>query len=228
MIISAIALSALTAFNGSVSLGGLFTSGNSDVEQLDAGLQLSGQPTEVLETGFSFLASYGSKEDDVYIENYLSDATLKYNFSEKNYIASRVYWTKDEFAGISHEFGGTAGYGRELVSAETFTASLEAGGGYMSRENTIEEELSTATWYSGIKANWQATEAWTVTESAIIRGDFDNSENYYVGNLLEASSAITGNLSFITGFQLDYYNLPPVEGNENTDTALRVQLRYSL
>lgn len=216
------------AFDSTVSLGGLLTSGNSDVQQLDAGLEVSGNPSEPLETGFVFLASYGSQNDVAYLEKYYSEGTLKYSISDKNYAASRAYWFQDEFSGVDYEYGATAGLGRELISAVSFTTSLEAGCGYLSRENTVGEELSTATWYSGLAAEWLATEAWTVTETARITGDFNDSENYYVGSLLEASSAITGSLSFSTGFEITHYNLPPVEGNEKTDTAFRVQLRYDL
>ncbi len=228
VLILALAATAAFAFDSTVSLGGLLTSGNSDVQQLDAGLDVSGNPSEALETGFVFLTSYGSQNDVAYLEKYFSEGSLKYSLSDKNYAASRAYWFQDEFSGVNYEYGATAGLGRELISAETFTASLEAGGGYLSRENTEEITLETATWYSGAAAEWLATEAWTVTETARITGDFNDSENYFIGSLLEASSAITGSLSFSTGFEITHYNLPPVEGNEKTDTAVRIQLRYDL
>ncbi len=225
--VALIAVAAI-AFDSTISLGGLLTSGNSDVQQLDAGIEVSGMPSEAVETGFVFLTSYGSQSDVAYLEKYFTEASLKYSISSKNYATSRVYWFQDEFSGINYEYGATAGLGRELITAETFTASLEAGGGYFSRENTEEVTLETGTWYSGTAAEWAATEALTITETARITGDFNDSENYQIGSLLEANSAITGSLSFSTGFEVTHYNLPPVEDNEKTDTAVRIQLRYDI
>ena len=214
------------AFDSTVSLGGLLTSGNSELQQLDAGLEITGMPSEKIETGLVFLTSYGSQSDVSYLEKYFTEASMKYSISSKNYAASRAYWFQDEFSGVNYEYGASAGLGRELITVDDFTASLEVGAGYLSRENTEDMSLETATWYSGLVAEWIATDTWTVSETARITGDFNDSENYYIGSLLEANSAITGSLSFSTGFEVTHYNLPPVAGNEKTDTALRVQLRY--
>lgn len=225
-----LALFAFTGFalTGTISLGGLLTSGNSDVRQLDSGLGITGNPSPSLETGFTLAASYGSQDEETYLEKYLSEGTLKYSFTENNYAASRAYWTRDEFSGVSHEYGATAGYGRRLASGGEFSASLEAGGGYYSRENTLEETLETATWYGGTMLEWRLSDSWTVTEDARLTGDLQDSGNYSLKSVLEAASDITGSLSFVMGFDIAYHNQPPVQGSEKTDTALRVQLRYGI
>lgn len=220
--------SVVLAMGATVSLGGLVTSGNSDVKQLDAGLGLTGNPSSSLETGLTAVASYGSQEGETYLEKYLTQGTLKYGFTASDYAASRVYWTMDEFSGVSSEYGATAGYGRNLFREGEFTASLEVGAGYLSRENTLGEELSTSTWYGGTQMFWSLSDSWQLTEAARFTGDFQDSGNYSMESITEASSSITGNLSFVLGFDMTYYNLPPVEGNERTDTALRVQLRLDV
>lgn len=220
--------SLVLAMGATVSLGGLATSGNSDVKQLDAGLGLTGYPSSDLETGFNAAASYGSQEGETYLEKYLTQGTLKYSFTSSDYAASMVYWTRDEFSGVNSEYGATAGYGRNLFAEGDFTASLEVGAGYLSRENTLGEELSTSTWYSGTQMLWSLSDSWQLTEAARFTGDFQDSGNYSMESITEASSSITGNLSFVLGFDMAYYNLPPVEGNEKTDTALRVQLRLDV
>ena len=211
-----------------LGLGGLFTSGNSSVKQLDAGLEVTGMHQGKLETGFLLRASYGSQDDAAYLEKYLSEGTLRYSFTDNNYAVSRAYWTRDEFSGVSHEYGATLGYGRRLLSGGALTASLEAGAGYLFRENTMEETLETATWYSGTVWKWQATDSWSLTETARITGDLNDSDNYSITSSTEASSAITGSLSFVTGFDVAYHNVPPVEGNEKTDTSLKLQFRLSI
>lgn len=216
------------ALTGTVSLGGLLTSGNTNIRQLDSGLGLTGNPSSRLETGFNLSASYGSQEEETYLEKYLSEGTLKFSFTESDYAASRAYWTRDEFSGISHEYGATAGYGRMLVSGEAFSASLEAGGGYYSRENTLEESLEAASWYGGTLMEWQISGSWKLTENARFSGDIEDSENYSIESVLEASSDITGSLSFVLGYDTTYHNLPPVEGSEKNDTAVRVQLRLAI
>ena len=203
----------------------MVTSGNSDVIQLDSGLEITEKPSEAMELGFTFLASYGSQDDAVYLEKYLTEVRAEYSISERNFASARTYWTRDEFAGISHEYGGIAGLGRRLLSSGSFMTALEAGGGYLSRENTAQEELNTATWYAGMEMEWSPSSEWKLNETATVKGDFNDSDNYYIGSLLEATSTITGNLSLSTSFQVEHYNVPPVQGNEKTDTALKVQLR---
>lgn len=220
--------SVVLAMGAAINLGGLMTSGNSDVKQLDAGFGLTGNPSSSLETGFTATASYGSQDEEAYLEKYLSQGTLKYSFTANDYAASRLYWTRDEFSGVSREYGATAGYGRNLFTQGDFTASLEAGAGYLSRENTLEDELATSTWYGGARMAWTISDSWQLTEIARFTGDFQDSGNYSLENVAEASSSITGNLSFVMGYDITYHNLPPVEGNEKTDTALRVQLRLDV
>ena len=219
------ALSAI-AFEASVNAGGLFTSGNSDVKQIDAGLELYGQPVLMLETGLVLIGSYGKQGDETYREKYFAEGSIKYSFTESNFAAARAYWSQDEISGIGSESGLSAGLGRELISGGPFTATLEAGAGILKRESTENVILETSTWYSGIDLEWQISDSWAIVESAIFTGDLQDSENYYIGSVLEARSAITGSLSFITGYDVMHYNQPPTPGNEKTDTALRIQLRF--
>lgn len=216
-------------WTGAVNLGCLFTSGNTDVKQIDAGLELSRQlmgPTLTAELRAT--ASYGSQNEETYREKYLTVGILRYDLTENNFTMARGYWTKDELSGISHEYGASAGFGRRLLSAGTFQAAIEAGAGYLSRESTEDSTLETSIGYAGLDIEWNATESWTVTESARFTGDLQDSENYSIKSVLEASSSIIGNLSFLMGYDITYNNLPPVEGNKKTDTALRLQLRLEI
>lgn len=220
-----VALSA-SGIESSLNLGGLVTTGNSDLRQFDAGFEMTGMPTVSLKTGLLLIASFGEQNGDTFREKFLTEGTLKYSLPEHNFAAARSYWTKDEISGISSEYGASAGLGRELISGGPFTATLEAGAGYLSRENIVEEILETSTWYSEADLEWLLSDSWTIAEVARITGDFQDSENFYIGNTIEARSAITGSLSFIMGHDVNFYNIPPIEGNEKTDTALKLQLRY--
>ncbi len=228
LIIALCFVSALSvfAFEASVNAGGLVTSGNSDVKQIDVGLELSGHPVQMLETGLVLTGSYGRQGDSTYREKYFVDGSIKYSFTENNYAAARAYWTQDEVSGISSESGLSAGLGREMISGGPFSATLEAGAGFLKRESTENVILETSTWYSGTDLEWQISDSWTIVESATFTSDLQDSENYYIGSVLEARSAITGSLSFIMGYDVIHYSQPPTPGNEKTDTALRVQLRF--
>ena len=212
---------------GTVSLGGLFTTGNSKIEQVDAAFQLTGIPTSGLAAELTIASSYGSQDEVTFREKYLTEGSLKYSLTETNYITGRSYWTRDEFSGINREYGASAGFGHDLVSNESLTAGIEAGSGFFSRENTEETVLETSTWYTKAALLWQPGQSWTFSETATYTGDFQDSDNYFIGSVLEAQSAITGNLSFVMGYDITLYNKPPVEGNEKTDTSLRVQLRLA-
>lgn len=216
-------------WNGAISLGSLFTSGNTDIKQIDSALELFRHlagPSFV--AGFEATASYGSQHENTYREKYLTAGTLRYDITENNFTSARTYWTKDELAGISGEYGTSGGFGRLFVNRDVFQLAMDAGAGFVSRENTADSLLETSIWYTGLNMNWNLSDSWTIMESARLNGDFQDSENYYMEGTVEATSSITGSLSFVMGYDLTYYNLSPVDGNEKTDTALRLQLRFTI
>lgn len=235
IILAAIAASAYaqegetSSWQGSLSAGGLFTSGNTDVSQLDAGLEV----TRLLagprfRTDLEVSISFGSQEGVAYREKYLGLLGFTYQLTENNYATASGYWTKDEFTGINREYGASAGLGRRLVHSDVFTASMEAGAGFLSRENTQAERLETSTGYTGLEMALLVSDDWKLTEAFRLTVDFQDSDNYSMESVLEASSSITGELSLVTGYDVTFHNLPPVEGNEKTDTALRLQLRLDI
>jgi len=222
------ALSAEGQWEGQANVGGLVTSGNSKVTQLDSGLELARSLLPYLTADMKASASYGSQEGDTYREKYSAETGLRWDISESSYSRLRGYWTRDELSGISHEYGASAGLGRSLLTGAAFRASMEAGAGLLHRESTEDSILETSTGYLSLDLEWGATDVWTLTEEATLTNDFQDSENYTMESVLEASSSITGNLSFLVGYDITYHNLPPVEGNEKTDTALRLQLRLGI
>lgn len=216
-------------WNGAISFGSLFTSGNTDVKQFDSGLELFRELTgPSFVAGLEATASYGSQDETTYREKYLTAGTLRYDITENNFTSARSYWTRDELAGINREYGASAGFGRLFVNRDVFQLAMDAGAGFVSRENTADSLLETSIWYTGLNMNWNLSDSWMIMETARFNGDFQDSENYYLEGTVEANSSITGSLSFVMGYDLTYYNLPPVDGNEKTDTALRLQLRFTI
>lgn len=217
------------SWEGFLSAGGLFTSGNTEVSQIDAGLGLGRQLAgERFRGDLEVAASYGSRDGEAYLEKYRSGLAFLFSMTENNYATAGGYWTRDEFTGISHEWGLTAGLGRKLIRTGSLTVSMEAGAGLLNRENTAGETLETSTGYTGLDFELLPGGSWTLTESFRFTTDFQDSENYSMESVLEASSSITGSLSLVTGYDVVFHNVPPVEGNEKTDTSLRIQLRLGL
>jgi len=216
-------------WTGAISLGSLFTSGNTDIKQVDSGLELSRHLTgPAFVAGLEATASYGSQDQNTYREKYLTAGTLRYDITENNFVSSRSYWAKDELAGINREYGASAGFGRLFINRDALQIAMDAGAGFVSRENTADSLLETSIWYTGLNMSIYLSDFWVITESARFNGDLQDSENYYLENTLEANSSITGNLSFVMGYDFTYYNIPPIEGNEKADTALRLQLRFTI
>jgi putative salt-induced outer membrane protein YdiY len=213
-------------WQGSASLGGLFTSGNTEASQIDAGLELTRSLNGESLTGeLAATASYGSQEEETYREAYLTEAGLRWNITEVTYSRLAGYWTRDEISGISDEYGASVGLGRSLLSRGGFEAGLETGAGLLRRTSTADSVLKTSTGYLQMELAWSNDGAWSLTQDAKLTNDFQDSENWSLSSASEASSAIAGNLSFLIGFDVIHRNLPAVVGSEKTDTALRLQLR---
>ncbi|OPL17769.1 MAG: hypothetical protein AVO35_08910 [Candidatus Aegiribacteria sp. MLS_C] len=217
------------SWEGFLSVGGLFTSGNTEVCQIDTGLEIGRRLAGQRFRGdLEASASYGSRDGEAYLEKYRSTLTFIFTMTGNNYATAGGYWTRDEFTGIGHEWGITAGLGRKLVRTGSLTVSMEAGAGLLNRENTDGETLETSAGYTGLDFELLPGGSWTLAESFRFTTDFQDSDNYSMESVLEANSSITGSLSLVTGYDVVFHNVPPVEGNEKTDTSLRVQLRLGI
>lgn len=211
-----------------ITLGGLFTTGNTEASRFDTALKVSRSLGRTLTGSLQAGASYGSQNRETYREKYLTRAILRWDFTESDFALARGYWSRDEFSGVRNEYGSSAGYGRRLISGEAFRISAEAGAGYLIRKNVEDATLKTSTWYSGLELGWDISDSFLLTETAVFSGDLEDSANYSLESTLEVSSAITGNLAMLVGYHISHHNLPPVEGSEKTDTALIIQLRLDL
>lgn len=234
MIVPVVMLLSLSArgdspWAGEFSLGGLFTGGNSESAQFDSGLSVSRWLAGPELTGIiQGEASYGRQNEQTYREKYGTSGTVRWDFSPVDFTNLKGYWARDEFAGVDRELGVSLGYGRRLGTGEQFSASVETGAGLLSRRDVEDSILETSTWYTGLDLAWQASAVFGVTENSVFQGDFNEADNYTFQSTLEAVSTITGNLAFLLGYDLTYRNIPPMEGGESTDTALRAQLRLAI
>lgn len=212
-----------------LSLGGLFTSGNTELAQVDAELEVSRTLTSP-EFTVNLLAatSYGSQSGVNYIERYMTLLNLKYEISEKLYASADGRWYSNEFIGISNEYRTSMGMGYRILHGETFGISVDAGAGLYNRENTAGDRLETSIGYVGLRSQLALSDSWTISEVAFITADLQDLENFYLESYFEAESSILQNLSFVLGYNVVYFTVPPIEGLKETDTTLRLLLRFTL
>lgn len=118
--------------------------------------------------------------------------------------------------------------GWRVSRGEILELSSEAGAGYYRRKNIADDVLETSLGYSALMADLTFSRSWSISETVYILADLNELDNYYLVSDLEATSSITDNLSFVMGYNLTHFTVPPVPGLEETDTALRLQLRFDL
>jgi len=216
-------------YSATISLGGLFTTGNTELSQIDTELEVS-RVLDGPELTATILASasYGKQSEQIYREKYLTLLNIRYEFTERMYSSIDGRWFSNEFIGISDEYRASAGVGWRILRGGILELSSEAGAGYYHRKNIADDVLETSLGYSALMADLTLSHSWSISETAYILADLNEFDNYYLVSDLEAASSITDNLSFVMGYNLIHFTVPPVPGLKETDTALRLQLRFDL
>lgn len=216
-------------WSAALSLGGLFTSGNSKLAQVDAELEVSRTLTGPEFTA-NLLAStsYGRQSGVDFLKRYQMLLNLQYDFTEKLYARADGRWYSNEFIGISNEYRASLGLGYRILDGESFGISADAGAGLYNRENTAGENLETSIGYAGLGVELVLSDSWTITEAAVINADLQDLDNYYLESYFEAVSSISRNLSFVFGYSIIHFTIPPLEGLKQTDETLRLQLRLAV
>ena len=212
-----------------LSLGGILTSGNTELVQVDGELEVSRVLTgPEFTAGILASASYGRQGGMQFLERYLTLLNLRYEFSDKTYSTADGRWYRNEFIGIRDEFRISVGIGHTVLSSERLLVSTGAGIGMYNRRSTSGERLETPLGYAGVEAELSLSESFFITETAYINTDLKDLGNYYLESHSEVTSSISGNLSLVLGYDVISFTVPPVEGMKATDTTLRLLLRFTM
>lgn len=209
--------------HGSISLGYLATSGNSETTTSNAQFELNHT------TGFwHYLLRVGanraSEGDETTQERYTAFGKVEYNITEHDYAFGAVDWAKDLFGGIRERTSVAAGYGRRLIDTSTQSLDLEIGAGYrwLQEQKPSLEEHSSAIIRGGLSYLYNFSDDSTFEQILTVES---GSHNTHVESLSTFKFTLVENLFAKLSYTV-IRNSDVPDGAENTDTYTAISVAY--
>ena len=171
---------------------------------------------------------YGSADDIENKKKYLLEANYDYAFTERfafNYLAG---YKSDIYSGFDYQFYTGPGAKYQMIKLEKHNLSLTANILYSQDNYHVPNANGDDTNdYTGYKAQgvylWDIVNNLKFTQELGIRGDFDDSENYFVNSKTALTTKISDIFSAGISYKIDYVN-QPLPGLDNKDTTLTANL----
>ena len=209
-------------WSGSVTLGYLATSGNTESSSLNSGFEV-GYTAGKWYHRVKGRAVNSSQDEQTIAEAYELGWKTEYSFSEFNYAFGRVDWRKDRFSGYDHQISETVGYGRRIIDSEQHTLNAEIGAGARQLETQLGETESDVILRGSLDYSWRFTEtAEFLQELSVESGE----TNTYLESVSALKATLIGDLALVASYTIKNNSEVPA-GLEKTDTFTALSLEYA-
>jgi putative salt-induced outer membrane protein len=209
-------------WSGSVALGYLATTGNSENTSVNGNFKL-GYDTGKWHHALEVKAVGASTDEETTAEAYSLSLKSKYDLSEFNYLFGLLDWKEDRFSGYDQQVSEVVGYGRRLLNTERHVWNAEIGAGARQselRDGTSENE---ATLRGATDFTWNFSETGSFVQTLIVES---GSENTYIESVSEIKARLVGNIALVGSYTIKRNTSVPV-GSEKRDTFTAISLEYA-
>lgn len=212
----------LGVWQGSVELGFVNTTGNTETETINAKAkaQLEQQRWRYTVTYESLTSS---DQGVTTAERYVANGQSDYKFGEHNYFFMMLNYEDDRFSGYEYRVSEALGYGRRVVDYPSLTLDLEAGPGARQSKLSTGGSEDEVTLRGAAKLAWKLSDTSSLTEDLSTEVGEDSTISKSVTALI---AQINGSLATKITYTVKHTSAVPV-GVEKTDTEMAVTLVYS-
>lgn len=208
-------------WSGSVTLGYLATTGNTEGSSLNSGFEIN-YKLELWEHQATAAAVFTTEDKITTAEAYDFGWKSARNLTEHNYTYGRLDWRKDRFGSILEQFSQTIGYGRRLIDKEKHELNGELGLGARQSELSDDTNEKDAIYTARLTYTWQISETASFGQSLLVESGDSNTFTESVTNL---RAKLIGSLALVASYTVRH-NSDVVQGDFNTDTRSAVSLEY--
>jgi putative salt-induced outer membrane protein len=208
-------------FFGTVSIGYLANTGNTDTANLSAKTSF-GYIAKPWRHALLLRAVKGSTDGVTTAEEYEAAEQSDYTFSENNYVYGALNYSTNRFTGYDRRTTEVVGYGRRLLDSDTHTLDVQIGAG--ARQTRVTDGTRQHEPIVQLAGGY----LWDFSDNANFSQHIkveDGPDNIYS----ESVTAVTANLSGDLALSVSYtvkHNSVVLVGNEKTDTATAVSVIY--
>jgi putative salt-induced outer membrane protein len=209
-------------WSGSLSLGFLSTSGNTDTTSDNTTVGV-GYARDKWTHAFKASAHGADDTDVTTAEAFQAGWKSEYNFTEHDFLFGAVDWRKDRFSGVDQQISETIGYGRRII--DTPAHLLSAGLGVGSRQ----ADLADGTSESGVIGRGNVDYKWTFSETAGFEQHIiveSGSENTYLESVSAVRAKLLSDFALVLAYTIKQNSDVPV-GTEKTDKLTAISVEYA-
>ncbi len=209
-------------WSGSGQLGFSMTSGNSDTENLSAGLLLK-RESERWVSDLSLDLLRASNDDVDTAERYTLNTKTGYKFDDNDYAYYGTRWDKDKFSGFDYTITTSLGWGHKFYDGEEKRLITEVGVGYKTEAFDIDRTENSGVVFVG-KLDYmrQITETTKFENMLVLEAGDDNT---FVQNDLGFSFKVSEKFAVKLAHQIRHNTDAPLD-KDSTDTLVSANLVY--
>src|SRR5262245_21466293 len=210
-------------FIGSVSLGYLATTGNTDSKNFNSSFKATWDLDGPWKHDWTALAINARTNGVQTAESYSAGYKATRDFSDKSYLFFSTDWRQDVFSGYDRQASQAIGYGRRLIDTERQKLSVEGGAGAKQSDLTNDGDLDETIIRGGLDYVIKISESSSFSQKLLLeQGD----ENRYTESTSALKARIVGNIALVLSLVIKDNSDVPV-GIENTDRFTSVSLEYA-
>jgi putative salt-induced outer membrane protein len=209
-------------WSGTGQLGFSMTSGNSDTENLTAGLKLN-RESEKWVNNWSLDLLRASSDDVTTAERFTINTRNGYKLDENDYIHNSTRYENDNFSGFDYTVTTSLGWGHQFHDTETHKFVTEISLGYKVEALDIDRSENSGMVFVG-KLDYmrQLTDTTHFEEAFLVEAGEDNT---FVQNDLGFSFKVSEKFAVKLAHQYRHNTDAPV-GKDSTDTLVSANLVY--
>lgn len=209
-------------WSGSGQLGFSMASGNSDTENLSAGLTIK-RESEKWVSDMSLDLLRASNNDVDTAERYTLNTKTGYKFDDNDYAYYGTRWDKDKFSGFDYTITTSVGWGHKFYDGEDKRLITEVGVGYKTEALDIDRtENSGMVLVGKLDYMRQITETTKFENVLVLEAGDDNT---FVQNDLGVSVKVSEKFAVKLAHQIRHNTDAPF-GKDSTDTLVSANLVY--
>jgi putative salt-induced outer membrane protein len=209
-------------WQGSMSLGYLHTTGNSNTVSLNT-KAIAGYKSGNWQDSLSLTALNASQDNQRTAETYEGNGQSNYSLDDNDYVFAMGDYLSDRFSGYDRRTTEAFGYGRRLVNSDSQQLGIELGAG--ARQTRFTDQTGKHNVIERLAVNylWQFSDHSNFSENLSAEHGIDNT-------FTQSVTALTANLAGNFALSVSYtvkHNTTVLPGFKNTDTITAISLVYS-
>ncbi|WP_447554488.1 DUF481 domain-containing protein [Vreelandella sp. EE22] len=209
-------------FSGDAELGFTHLSGNTDSQTLIGKTRLTWLTGDLTHSLRGEVRNV-TKDGETSAEQYLLAGRERFDFNGPHYLFGFARWEKDRFAGYDQQFTVIGGYGRQLLSGETHSLSLEAGPGYRSDRLRDDDDERLAVAYSALAYRLGFSEYTEFEQEMSVEYTDENTTSR---SLTALTARVSARISMRLSHEIKHNSQPPEDASERTDNTTSASLLY--